>query len=327
MHLLLALSLYSVVTAEQPSLVLDGFDGPGKEKHIVLVCGDEEYRSEELIPALAHILAKHHGFKCSVVFPIDREDGTINPEQLDNLPGLEALESADLMVLFVRFRDLPEDQAKYIANYLKAGKPIVGLRTSTHAFLIRKNDSYPEWDARSRIPDWEGGFGRRILGETWVAHYGRHQRESTRGLIAEGMEDHPIVRGIDDIWGPSDVYALNSLSGDSRPLIMGQVLTGMQPEDPPRKDRKLVPIAWTKTYQVDQGKVGKVFTTTLGHGGDFQNEGVRRLLVNACYWAMGMGEQIPKKSKVELVGEYKPTRIGVGRHKKGIRPQDYALDR
>ena len=119
--------------ADDPWIVYDGYDGPGKGKHVVLVCGDEEYRSEELIPQLAKILAKRHGFKCTVLFAIDRKNGTINPQQLDNIPGLEALDKADLLVLFTRFRDLPDDQMKHIADYVESGKPIVGLRTSTDA--------------------------------------------------------------------------------------------------------------------------------------------------------------------------------------------------
>src|SRR5271170_1301144 len=87
---------------EKPWIVYDGFDGPGKGKHIVFVSGDEEYRSEEALPQLAKILAKHHGFKCTVLFAINPKDGTINPDQSDNIPGLEALKTADLMVNFTR---------------------------------------------------------------------------------------------------------------------------------------------------------------------------------------------------------------------------------
>src|SRR5262245_65661752 len=95
-------------------VVYDGFDGPGKGKHVVLVSGDEEYRSEESLPQLGKILAKRHGFKCTVLFAIDPKDGTINPDIKDNIPGLESLGSADLMVLFTRMRDLPDEQMKHI---------------------------------------------------------------------------------------------------------------------------------------------------------------------------------------------------------------------
>jgi type 1 glutamine amidotransferase len=309
--------------ADDPWIVYDGYDGPGKGKHVVLVCGDEEYRSEELIPQLAKILAKRHGFKCTVLFAIDRKNGTINPQQLDNIPGLEALDKADLLVLFTRFSDLPDDQMKHIADYVESGKPIVGLRTSTHAFNFKTSKTYERWNWQSKEP--RGGFGRAVLGETWVSHYGQHQKQSTRGLIAEGMEKHPIVQGVEGIWGPSDVYGLTTLQGDCKPLILGQVLEGMKPDDKPAAGKELVPVAWTKTYTGDKGKAARVFTTTMGHGGDFQNPGFRRLMVNACYWAMGLEDKIPDKCNVELVGAYEPNPIGVGGHKKGLKPSDYLI--
>src|SRR6266540_7330215 len=122
----------SSARADDQPLVFGGFDGPGKGKHVVLVSGDEEYRSEETLPQLAKILAKRHGFKCTVLFAIDRNDGTINPNQKDNIPGLENLAKADLMIIFTRFRNLPPEQMKPIIDYVESGKPVIGLRTSTH---------------------------------------------------------------------------------------------------------------------------------------------------------------------------------------------------
>ncbi|NLX14742.1 MAG: ThuA domain-containing protein [Phycisphaerales bacterium] len=313
----------SFTQAAQPWIVFDGFDGPGKGKHIVFVTGDEEYRSEESMPQLAKVLARHHGFKCTVLFAIDRNDGTINPEQNDNIPGLEALEKADLMVIFTRFRDLPDEQMKPILDYINSGKPIVGLRTATHAFRFQKHKTYAKYDFNNK--EFAGGFGRQVLGETWISHYGKHNVESTRGIVVKGMEEHPILRGVKDIWGPSDVYGITTLSGDSKPLVMGQVLVGMNPDDEPKPDMELVPIAWTKTYKGDKGKTSLVFTTTMGHSDDLQNEGFRRLLVNACYWALKLEEQIRPDLKVDLVGEYKPNAIGFGTHKTGLKPEDHRI--
>ena len=311
-----------VVTAES-NIVFEGRKGPGLGKHIVFVTGDEEYRSEESMPQLAKILAVHQGFKCTVLFAVNKETGEIDPKTLDNIPGLEALEKADLMVMFLRFRELPDKQMKYIIDYTNSGKPIIGLRTATHAFNYRKHrDSpYAKYSAQNR--EFKGGYGRQVLGETWINHYGRHQRESTRGLIAKGMENHPIVKGAEDIWGPTNVYEIKTLSGDSKPLIMGQVLVGMDPKDKPNTKKKLMPVAWTKTYTGEKGKTARVFTTTMGSGYDLKSEGFRRLLVNACYWAMGMEDKIPAKSKVDLVGEYNPNRIGFNGFKKGLKPSDH----
>lgn len=314
------------VRGDEPWVVFQGKDGPGKGKHIVFVTGDEEYRSEESMPALAKILAVHHGFKCTVLFAINKTDGTIDPVTVDNIPGLEALQAADLMVMFLRFRELPDEQMKRIIDYTNSGKPIVALRTSTHPFFYRKNKQSPyakySWD--NRQPGFEGGYGRQVFGETWVNHYGVHQKESTRGLIAPGMENHPIVRGVTDIWGPSDVYGLTTLHGDCKPVILGQVLKGMKPTDEPNPDKKLVPVAWIKTYTGSSGKASRIFLTTMGHAGDLKSEGLRRLLVNACYWALSMEDRIPSEAKVDFVGPYEPTPIGFGGHKKGVKPSDHA---
>jgi type 1 glutamine amidotransferase len=312
-----------VAMAAQPWVVFEGDKGPGKRKHIVFVTGDEEYRSEESMPQLAKILARHHGFTCTVLFAIDRTEGTINTTQVDNIPGLEALDKADLMVIFTRFRDLPDEQMKHIVAYINSGKPIVGLRTATHAFQFKKHKTYAKYDWKNK--DFDGGFGRQVLGETWISHYGKHKVESTRGVIAEGMANHPILRGVKDIWGPSDVYGITTLSGDSKPLVMGQVLVGMKPHDKPKPDMKQVPVAWTKTYTGEKGKTARVFATTMGHAGDLKNEGFRRLLVNACYWALKMESDISPRSNVDLVGPYDPVPIGFGKHRKDVRPEDHKL--
>ncbi|MFC1635951.1 ThuA domain-containing protein [Planctomycetota bacterium] len=318
------LLLSTTVNAKQWT-ILKGGKGPGKGRHIVFLVGDEEYRSEDSMPQLAKILAVRHGFKCTVLFAINKETGEIDPKTLDNIPGLQALEKADLMVMFLRFRELPDEQMKYIIDYTNSGKPIVGFRTSTHAFNYRKRKDSPYAKYSFQDKKFDGGYGRQVFGETWINHYGHHQKESTRGLIAKGMEDHPIVKGIDDIWGESDVYGLTTLAGDCKPLIMGQVLLGMNPTDKPNPKKELVPVAWTKTYTGEKGKTARVFTTTMGHSFDFNNEGFRRLWVNACYWALRMEDKIPAKSNVDIVGRYDPNKIGMGKHQQGLKPSDHEL--
>jgi len=313
--------------AADPWIVFEGQQGPGKGKHVVLVTGDEEYRSEESMPQLAKILAVRHGFKCTVLFAVNKTDGTIDPVTRDNIPGLEALDTADLMVMFLRFRELPDAEMKHIIDYTNSGRPIVALRTSTHPFNYTTNrkSPYAKYTFNNNTKEFKGGYGRQVLGETWISHYGDHQRESTRGLVAKGMEDHPIVRGAEDIWGPSDVYGLTTLHGDCKPVVMGQVLKGMKPDDPPNPDKKLVPVAWIKTFTGTSGKAARIFTTTMGHAGDLKSEGFRRLLVNACYWGLGMEDQIPARANVEIVGSYDPVPIGFGKHKRGVKPSDHGL--
>ena len=309
-------------------MIFKGDDGPGRGKHVVLISGDEEYRSEEALPQLGKILFVRHGFDCTVLFAIDPDTGEINPSHVGNIPGLEALVSADLMVIATRFRDLPDEQMKHIVDFVAAGKPIIGMRTATHAFRIPEGKTYSRWSFNSK--DWPGGFGRQILGETWVAHHGDHGKQSTRGLVAPGAADHPIVSGCDDIWGPTDVYTVNlPLSGDGEALVLGAVLEGMKPADKPvagAKNSPMMPIAWTRTYQLDGGRRGRAFTTTLGAATDLQSQGVRRLLVNAAYWLTGLADKIAPDSDVNLVGPYNPTYFGFNGFKKGLRPADFAME-
>jgi hypothetical protein len=318
--------------AADPWLEIKGHDGPGKGKRVVLISGDEEYRSEEALPQLAKILAHRHGFDCRVVFAIDPETGEIDPNNQGNIPGLEALDDADLMVIATRFRKLPEEQMRHIDAYLKAGKPVVGMRTATHAFAGIGDERFAHYNNGygGEKEAWKGGFGRLVLGEMWISHHGHHGRESTRGLIAPGAEGHPILRGLADgeIWGPTDVYGVRlPLPGDSRPLVLGQVLAGMTPDAEPvegEKNQPMMPVAWVKTYEVDGGPQGRVFTTTMGAASDLVAEGTRRLLVNACYWAVGLEDVIPEESDVALVGAFEPTPFGFNGAKKGLTPADYA---
>ncbi len=220
-----ALLLFATsANAADPWVVYDGAEGPGKGKHIVLVSGDEEYRSEEALPQLGKILARHHGFKCTVLFAIDPTTGEINPNQRHNIPGLEALKTADLMIIATRFRDLPDDQMKHIVDYVEAGKPIIGLRTATHAFNIPAGKKFAKYHHDYKGADYRQGFGRQVLGETWISHHGDHGSQSTRGIIAGDAKSHPIVRGIKDgdIWGPTDVYGVRlPLPGDSKTIVLG----------------------------------------------------------------------------------------------------------
>lgn len=313
--------------AADPWVVYEGDKGPGKGKHVVLIAGDEEYRSEEALPQLGKILAKHHGFKCTVLFPVD-PDGTINPNT-SNIPGLEALDTADVCVMLLRFRDLPDDQMKHIADYVEAGKPIVGLRTATHAFNIKEGKTYADYSWRSKT--WDGGFGRQVLGETWISHHGKHKSEAARGILVKDQASNPILRGLKDgdVFALSDVYGVTlPLPGDSQPLVLGQVVAGMKFDDPPVegvKNDPMMPIAWTKTYQAPKsGTVGKVFTTTTGAATDLDFEGTRRLIVNGIYWAAGLEDKIVADSNMDLVGEFKPTMFGFNTGVKGVKPADHA---
>ncbi len=311
-----------------------GGQGVGNGKHIVLISGDEEYRSEETMPMLGRLLSEHYGFKCTVLFSL-AEDGTIDPNNQANITGLQALETADLMIIATRFRNPPDRDMKYIDDYLKQGKPVIGLRTATHAFSGLKGQ-FARYNNGYSGPEWQDGFGREILGEKWISHHGHHAVESTRGIIADDAKQHPIVRGIQpgEIWGTTDVYGVRlPLPGDCQTLVYGQVLEGMNKDDKPvegKKNDPMMPVVWTKTYQTADGKTGRVVTTTMGASQDFVEPGLRRLVVNAVFWCLGMEDQITPDLKIAIVGDFHPTAFGFKRpeeghwEKLGRRPEDYA---
>lgn len=329
--LLIFVILFSCITAWAQPLRYQGASNlSGSGKHVVLVSGDEEYRSEEMVVQFGRILAKRHGFDCTVLFAINPASGEIDPVVRSNIPHLETLETADVLVVNLRFRDLPDEQMKHFDDYLKKGKPVLGIRTATHAFNIPKDKSYARYsfDFASE-GQWNQGFGRLVLGETWVSHHGIHGKEATRGVIVPEQKDNPIVRGCEDIFGPTDVYTVRlPLTGDSVPVVYGQVLEGMNSTDTPvagTKNNPMMPIAWTKTYRIDDGPTGRVFTSTIGSSQDTESEGVRRLLVNATYWLAGLEDRIPLSANVDLVGTYETLPMGFGTHKKGVKPQNFVL--
>lgn len=310
----------SAAHASDPWLTFEGSDGPGKGKKIVFVTGDEEYRSEESMPMMAEIMAEKHGFDTTVLFAIDKESGEINPDQTDNIPGLEQLRDADLMVLFIRWRNIPDEQTKEIIDYTMSGKPILAIRTATHPFHWRPDDtsSYRRWD-------WDdgpskGGYGRDVLGETWVTHYGKHNKESTRMLPAYQKSKHPIVRGVKNAWDPGDVYGILTDPATIEPIFIGVILAGMSPDSPVRLERELVPVLWHKKYENEAGKTNRVVTTTLGTAEGFKSEGVRRAVANSMFWLSDV--EVPEKADVEPLRPYEPLPSGFGSFRKGVMVDD-----
>jgi type 1 glutamine amidotransferase len=307
--------------AQNPHLVTySGEKGPGAGKHIVFLAGDHEYRSEETLPALARMLAKHYGFKCSVFITTNPQTGFIEPGSSD-MSGLEVLKTADLLVIALRFQDFPDAEMQHIADYLDRGGPVVGLRTATHAFQIKRPDAKFlkfHWQGGEGYP---GGFGRQILGETWVSHYGRNHAQSSRLLLQPEEASHPILRGVKDVWAQSGGYTAAPIEG-SHILAKGQILDGMTPDSPAARDKSEQPVAWYRTYTATPGKPGRVFTTTHGASEDLLNDGFRRMVVNACLWAAGLENSIRPDGDISFVGPYHPTTFAFGGYVKGVRPAD-----
>lgn len=302
-------------------ITVEGAEGPGKGKHIVFISGDEEYRSEEALPMLAQVMARHHGFKCTVLFAINPDTGCVDPMVQTNIPGMPCIEGADMVVMLIRFRELPDEDMKRFIDYTFAGKPILALRTSTHAFRYERNPESPfakyTWDHK----EYDGGFGRQVLGETWVDHHGHHAHEATRGVANSAMKNHPILKGIDNIWVPSDVYEAHP-PGDVEVLVDGHVLTAMDPNDPDKPDKSTMPVAWIRQPNAAVG-TGRIFCSTMGAAIDFKDASLRRLVTNGIYWCMGMESEISLDRSTDPVGSYDPTYYGFGDFQKGKRPQDF----
>jgi hypothetical protein len=275
---------------------------------------------------LAQILSRRHGFKCTVLFAVNPETGEIDPKNANSLPGAEALDDADSIVMLLRFRAWPEEAMKHFVKAVDAGKPIIALRTSTHAFKFPEGSRYATYN----------DFGENVLGEEWVSHWGRHKEEATRGVIEPAAKDHPILRGVSDIFGDTDVYEA-APPEDATILVRGQVLRGMKPDAAPASYRKknaggeeqhvndpMMPIAWTRLHKNASGAVNRVFCTTMGSATDLQNEGLRRLVVNAVFW--GFELDVPGKADVRIVGDYKASAYGFDGFRRGLRPSDFAVE-
>ncbi|MBI1784714.1 hypothetical protein HYR69_06175 [Candidatus Sumerlaeota bacterium] len=321
--LLLCGSVAAVNTDSQAQdkwVTYEGAAGPGKGKYIVLLAGDEEYRSEEGLPMLAKILSQRHGFKCTVLFSQD-DDGTINPNNSSNIPGMELLDKADLVICQFRFRELPDPDMKHFVDYLQAGKPMIAIRTATHAFAYAKNKQSPyakfSWDSK----EWEGGFGEQVLGDTWVNHHGNHGSESTRGVINDAQKNHPVLRGVKDVWGPTDVYGIIHLKPTDTIFLNGQTLAGMKPDAPPNDKKALMPLVWSRDYTWENGKTCRTMTSTIGAAIDLKCDDLRRLFVNACFWLTGL--EVPEKADVSIVGDFQPSFFGFNSFKKGVRVSDH----
>ncbi len=304
-------------------LTYPGADGPGKGKHIILVAADQEYRSEHSMPMLARLLSQRHGFHCTVLFSLNQKN-EVDPTQkirwedktvMHNIPGLEHLEKCDLVIWFSRLLSLPPEQLQSIYSYLDSGKPIIGIRTANHGFI--------DWDYKKDGKKVDFGMG--VLGGTFRNHHGRWQQDSTRGILVESNKDHPVLRGVDQIWGPSDVYRTykedSALPSDCLPLVIGQPLTGRKPDDPINTELIPLPVAWVKTWTGNTGKTARVFHVTMGSAQDYQNEGLRRMTVNAAYWCLHMEDKIDANSNMDLVGSYQPPDSGFNYKKLNIVPQ------
>ena len=311
--ILFFLAMTFLVHADKHILEIKGDEGPGKGKTIVLVSGDEEYRSEESMPMLAKILAKKHGFRCIVLFAWDPSGTYIDPNNQQGVKGWNYLAEADLMLIGTRFRKPNEADRAHIEKFLNAGKPIIAIRTATHAF----NGG----DKIGNIP--LGKFGPEIVGEGWVNHHGRHKVEGARGVIESANAKHPILNNVKDVFGPSDVYGIRKVTPERDTILMrGQVTKTLDPKSEPveKKNNPMQPLAWLHEYKSPSGAKGMTFATTMGASVDLVSEDLRRMLVNATYHLLKL--DVPEKADVAYVDPWYPSFYGFIRDKSYWKNQD-----
>ena len=316
------------VPASPHWLTYSGGDGPGKGRNIVLIAADQEYRSEQSMPMLAKILSRHHGFDCTVLFGVN-DQGEVDPTlpvypkkgkeaefKPHHIPGLEHLASADLVVFFTRLLTLPMAEQQQIVKYVDSGQPFIALRTANHGFRgplpYKLNGKQVRW-------------GEDVLGGSFLGHHGRWQADSTRGIFVAEQRQHPVLTGVSDIWGNSDVYRTykvgTALPADCTALVWGQPLMGRNHDDAPNPKLEPLPVAWVKHWQTSTGKNARVFHSTMGSGTDLQSAGLRRLIINAAYWCLAMESAITATHSVDIVGDYQPLSSGFNYLKLGVKPQ------
>jgi type 1 glutamine amidotransferase len=322
---LLCLSVQSaIVFGDAGSVTFVGKEGPGRGRNLVLIAGDEEYRSEDVMPMLGKILSQKHGFTCTVLFSVSPE-GWIDPNAQASLTHPESLDSADAIIMLVRFRKWSDEAMKHFDDAMRRGVPVIGLRTSTHAFQLPATSSFKRYNS----------FGKDVLGEKWVNHWGRHKSEATRGVIEAANAADPILRGVSDVFGDSDVYEA-APPADAKILMRGQVLSGMKPGDGPANYPKkrangqeqpindpMMPIVWTRELKNESGRIQKIFCTTMGAATDMASEDLRRVVVNGVYWSLGI--DVPAKADVTPIGDFKPLMYGNNGFHPKVKPASHGM--
>lgn len=211
----------------------------GAPLRVVMVSGSGEYKSAESLPAFAKFLEQGFHVKATV----------LQAKGDKEIPGLEALEEADVVLVFTRRIKLEGEQLERFKKHCLAGKPIVGVRTASHA-----------------IQTWLD-FDKEVLGGNYKGHYGGGVKQSV--TVNPAAKDHPVLKGVKDFESEYSLYKTGPIAADATLLM-----TSTTP-----KAAGAEPAAWVREY-----KGGRVFYTSLGGLSDFENASFRQLLVNALFW-------------------------------------------
>ncbi len=243
-------------------LAAAGVGSRDRRPHIVFVMAEQEYKSEVTLPTFAQ---RHLGddFRYTFLTAESHKGAGRN-----NVPGLDALYDADLLVLSMRRRALPVTQMDHLERFIRAGKPLVALRVSVVPFQLSDPAECPGGHVV-----WQD-FDEEVLGCRYEGYDSRSRRTGCDVWCAAHVDNRPVLKGLEDaaFHSASWLYRLNPLSDTATLLLEGRW----------SEDAATEPVAWTNTY-----KGGRVFYTALGHWEDFENPAFNRLLKNAIYWALG----------------------------------------
>ena len=259
--------------------------------HAVIVVGTHHYSPQKTMPPFAGELERL-GFRTTVINP------DWDPEKdKRGLPGLEALAQADVALFFTRFLKLEDEQLIHITKYLETGKPVVGFRTSTHAF------NYPKDHPRQEL---NASFGRDALGTPYLIHLAG----KTRIKRVKGAEQHPILTGVEiETWESPGTLYLTKLEEGVEPLLVGtgnakrtgKVTNQFGTHELQKTMTDTVAWTWSNKWG------GRTFTTSLGHVGDFSVPQSMRVMVNGIFWAAGL--EVPSaKTKIRTLALKPPSR-------------------
>ena len=278
-----------IETFVAPTITSDQVLDDGKEfrfkndhrKHIVIVAAEKEYKTDQSLSQFAEDYLSHD-FRVSHVYADDKNR--------DRLHGWEAIADADVLLISVRRRALPTEQLAAIRRHIQSGKPVVGIRTASHAFALRNGEA-PE--GHQQWPE----FDSQVWGGNYTGHHGNTETAYVQTI--KGTE-HPIHAGVsaDEFKSGGSLYKTSPLGKHATPLMTGRIAGVAKNE----------PTAWVNETKFG----GKAFYTSLGHTSDFAEPSFKRLLANGIYWATGIPIpeklQTGKERAIEWCKNFDPTK-------------------
>jgi putative membrane-bound dehydrogenase-like protein len=238
-----------------PSILSSDILGDAKPPHVVMAIDEQEYHAKETMPEFAKSELEKLGLKITI----------LQSDDTKNLPGTEAIPSADLLILFMRRTTLPDEQLNRFKAHFNEGRPVVAVRTGSHSF-----QNFLEID-------------KKVLGVAYGNHFGN--KDGTDVTPNPKLLDHPILRGVSplEFHSTASLYKLNPLMDSATPLLLGK-----------SGDNPIQPVAVINTYNG-----GRAFYLALGHPDDFKLPQIRKLLANGILWALD--KPIPKTQKTASI--------------------------